>query len=292
MTATTVAPVGPSSPTGHTTVAAVIGDPVRHSLSPALHNAGFRAAGLDWVYVAFAVAAGLAPAALDAMRALRLGGLSVTMPHKEAVAEALAGRLSRSAAQLGAVNCVRRDDDGVTLVGENTDGAGFVDSLRIEAGVDPAGANVVLFGAGGAGRAVAAALADAGVDRLVVVNRSRERAERAVALVGARATVGDESAVKDADIVVNSTSVGMGAPSPAASLPFPTALLHARLVVADLVYQPLETPLLSAAKVAGARTVNGVGMLLHQACHAFTHWTGQPAPVAAMREAVLTQLSG
>jgi len=289
---TAAAPHGSAtgSPRGSTQVAAVIGDPVRHSLSPVLHNAGFRAAGLDWVYVAFPVAAGRAAEALAAMDVLGIGGLSVTMPHKEPVARALEGRLSAAAARLGAVNCVRRDADG--LVGENTDGRGFVDSLRHEGGVDPSGATVAVFGAGGAGRAVVEALAAAGAARIVVVNRDRGRAERAVALAGGVGAHGSDAEVAGVDIVVNATSVGMGVGSGHPPvLPFDPDLLRQGQVVADLVYQPIRTGLLEAAEARGATTVNGVGMLLYQAAYAFELWTGVAAPVAAMRGAVLDHLA-
>lgn len=275
-------------PAGSTRVAAVIGDPVRHSFSPILHNAGFQAAQLDWVYVAFPVAQGQASRALEAMTALSFGGLSVTMPHKQAVAEALGSSLSRAAARLGAVNCVRWD--GNALVGENTDGDGFIDALRQELGVDPAGASVAVFGAGGAGRAVVAALADAGVERLVVINRDQARAQQAVTLGGQYASVGDQSVVGEMDIIINATSVGMGIhpidPRRQPELPFDPAALGPGHIVADLVYQPVRTGLLEAAERAGARTLNGVGMLLYQAVRAFELWTGHAAPVLAMREAV------
>ena len=271
-------------------MAAVIGEPVTHSLSPVLHNAGFQAAGLDWVYVALTVAAGGAPAALDAMRTFGLAGLSVTMPHKEAVAQALAGHLSGAAQRLGAVNCVRRDGD--ELIGENTDGRGFVDALRHEAGVDPAGACIAVVGAGGAGRAVTAALAECGAARILVINRNRARAEQAVALAGSVGVLAEESAVGEADIVVNATSVGMGVRPPApAVMPFDPRLLRAEQVVVDLVYQPIRTGLLEAAAAQGAHIVNGVGMLLHQAAYAFELWTGVAAPVGAMRVAVLGHLA-
>lgn len=295
-----VAPRGadPVAPRGATSVAAVIGDPVRHSLSPVLHNAAFAAAGLDWVYVALPVPAGRAAAALDAMRWCGVAGLSVTMPHKEAIAELLAGRLSAAAQRLGAVNCVRRaqpDGSGpgapVELVGENTDGGGFVDALRHEHGVDPAGASVAVVGAGGAGRAVALALADAGAERIVIVNRGTERARQALAVVGGRAVLGTPDDVGSVDIVVNATSVGMGQAPERADLPFDADRLRAEQLVADLVYQPIRTGLLVEAERRGARTLNGVGMLLHQAARAYTLWTGQAAPVNAMRGAVLSQLA-
>jgi shikimate dehydrogenase len=278
-----------SAPTGSTRLAAVIGSPVRHSLSPVLHNAAFAAAGLDWVYVALEVGPGRVPEALAGMRALGIGGLSVTMPHKEAVA-AECDRLSDDAAALGAVNCVVPDGD--ELVGHNTDGAGFVAALSAD-GVDPAGMACVVLGAGGAARAIALALARAGAAEVAVVNRTADRAEQAVALLGgvgrvvAPADAGES--VGAAGLVVNATSVGMGDPAPS-DLPLDPARLRAGQVVADIVYRPLETALLRAARTRGATAVNGVPMLVHQAAVAFELWTGVPAPVAAMTASVARQL--
>ncbi|MEZ5141883.1 MAG: hypothetical protein R2726_05105 [Acidimicrobiales bacterium] len=169
------------SPTGATRLAAVIGHPIRHSLSPMLCNAAFRAAGLDWVFVAFDVLEGRAPAALDAARALGLGGLSVTMPHKQAVAGAV-DRLTDEARALDAANCVVPEGD--TLVGHNTDGAGFLRSLAADAGIEPAGRRCAVLGAGGAARAIVAALGRAGAAEVVVVNRTATRGEHAATLAG------------------------------------------------------------------------------------------------------------
>ena len=270
------------TPTGATRLAAVIGAPVRHSLSPALHNAAFAATGLDWVYVALEVAPGRAAAALDAVRVLGIAGLSVTMPHKADVAAAV-DECTPAAAALGAVNCVEVRDG--RLVGHNTDGDGFVDSLRAEAGFDPAGRRAVVLGAGGAARAVVVALAAAGASEVVVVNRTEARAVEAARLAGAVGRAGDADAVAGADLVVNATSVGMTGAG-GVDLPCDVALLRPGQVVADLVYQPLDTQFLKAARSRGATAVNGVGMLLYQAARAFTIWTGVPAPVAAMRDAV------
>ena len=170
-------------------MAGVIGDPVRHSLSPAIHNAAFAAAGLDWTFVAFPVGSGHAGAAVSGMRALGVRGLSVTMPHKADVIPFL-DRLSPTAQALEAVNCVYRDpdDDGV-LVGDNTDGAGFIGGLRTDFGLDPSGCRCVVLGAGGAARAVVLALAEAGAHAVQVVNRSPDRAERAAALAGPAGSV-------------------------------------------------------------------------------------------------------
>lgn len=272
----------PRTPTGTTRLAAVIGAPVRHSLSPTLHNAAFAATGLDWVYVALEVEPGRAAAALDAARVLGIAGLSVTMPHKADVAAAV-DECTPAASALGAVNCVEVREG--RLIGHNTDGDGFVDSLSEEAGFDPGGCRAVVLGAGGAARAVVVALAAAGAREVVVVNRTEARAAEAARLAGAVGHTGSPAAVATADLVVNATSVGMTGAA-GADLPCDAALLRRGQVVADLVYQPLDTAFLQAARAQGALAVNGVGMLLHQAARAFTIWTGIPAPVAAMRDAV------
>jgi shikimate dehydrogenase len=271
---------------GQTRLAGVIGAPVRHSLSPALHNAAFEACGLDWVYVALEVAPGQVPDALAGMRALGIDGLSVTMPHKTDVAAAV-DICTPAAARLQAVNTVRRRADG-TLEGHNTDGEGFVASLR-EAGADPAGRRVVLLGAGGAGRALALALGEAGAADVAVVNRSPGPAATAAALAGPAGRVGSAADVATADVVVNATPVGMG--DGAGALPVDPALLRAGQVVADIVVHPLDTELLRAARAAGAVGVDGLGMLVHQAALAFTLWTGARAPVTAMRAAAERELA-
>jgi shikimate dehydrogenase len=274
-------PVSPLS--GHTRLAAVIGDPVRHSLSPAIHNAAFRARGLDWVFLALPVATGDVPRALAGMRALGIDGLSVTMPHKQAVAAGV-DELDADAAALEAVNCVWRD--GERLGGCNTDGPGFVASLA-DAGFSPKDRRCVVLGAGGAARAVVLALARAGAAEVAVVNRTREKAEAAVTLAGHIGRVAPVEAVDEADLIVNATSVGMGAMDPASGeLPLPGALLRGDHVVADLVVHPLETPLLRHARSVGATAVDGAGMLVHQAALAFERWTGAPAPVDVMLGAV------
>lgn len=276
--------------TGHTKVAGVIGDPVRHSLSPALHNAAFGHLGLDWVYAAFEVPAGRSADAVEAMRVLGIEGLSVTMPHKAEVAAAV-DELSRPAALLGAANCVWRD--GNRLIGENTDGAGFVNALRAQVGTEFTELAAVVVGAGGAGRAVIAALAEQGAS-VTVVNRSSAAAERAAAIGEAAATgrglisVGSPEAVRDADLIVNATPLGM---SPADALPLETLMLRSGQVVVDLIYRPERTPLLEAALAAGADTLNGVGMLLFQAAEQFKLWTQLEAPIEAMASAVGLRLA-
>lgn len=268
------------TPTGSTRLAGVIGWPVRHSRSPDIHNAAYRALGLDWVYVALPVPPGQVPAALTGMRALGIEGLSVTMPHKGAVA-AQVDVLTGDAAALGAVNSVRRDGD--RLVGDNTDGGGFVDSL-LDEGVDPTGRRCVVLGAGGAARAVIRALAVAGADRVVVVNRDPERARTAAQLAGERGAVGTSDDLGRAELLVQATPVGMGDDPTLAADP---VLLPDGAVVADLVYHPLVTPLLAAAEARGLRTVDGLGMLVHQAARQLQAWTGRDAPIDVMRRAAL-----
>jgi shikimate dehydrogenase len=249
---------------------------VRHSLSPALHNAGYEALGLDWVYVAFEVPAGGAPAALEAMRALGLGGLNVTMPHKSAVAEAV-DRLTPTAAALGAVNTVV--PEAGHLVGDSTDGPGFLASLA-DAGFDPAGTRCLVLGAGGAARAVVHALGTAGA-LVEVAARREDAAIRAAELATGRVVSSD--AAEGADLVVNATPVGMVA-NP--GLPVDPDRLGPGQLVVDLVYQPRETELLVAARARGAATADGVGMLVHQAALAFRAFTGEDPPLDALRAAV------
>lgn len=272
--------------TGGTRLAAVIGRPIRHSLSPAIHNAAFAAAGADWVFLALEVPEGEGGAAVRAMRTLGIGGLSVTMPHKAAAYDAV-DEATVVAAELGAVNCVFWRGD--RLVGDNTDGAGFIDAIARDPGVDVAGLRCVVVGAGGAGRAIVRALAGAGAADVAVLNRSPQPAVAAAALAGRVGRVGGAPDVAGADLVVNATSLGMGlgADEP---LPVDPGALHSGQVVADLVYQPLVTPLLAAARSRGAQAVGGLGMLVHQAAHAFGRWTGAEAPVQAMLAAARAEL--
>jgi shikimate dehydrogenase len=264
-----------------TRLAGVIGDPVRHSLSPRLHNAAYRALELDWVYVAFDVADGDAPAALDAVRALGLVGLSVTMPHKTAVAEGC-DELTPAADALRSVNTVTPLADG-RLGGDSTDGAGFCRSLA-DAGVDPAGRRALVLGAGGAARAVAWVLAGSGATVTVAARRA-PAAEVAAALAGGKAVAWDDrvEAARTADLVVNATPIGMAGDD---TLPLPPAAVGAGQVAADLVYEPRVTPWLEAAGARDAIAVPGLGMLVHQAALQVERWTGRPAPVDAMRAAV------
>jgi shikimate dehydrogenase len=280
-------------PTAASKVAGVIGDPIRHSLSPTLHNAAYAALGLDWVYVAFPVPAGRGGEAVDAMRTLGLAGLSVTMPHKQAAATAV-DRLSPTGARLGVVNTVSwaAASDG-ELVGDSTDGPGFIDSLRGDEGFDPAGCRAVVLGTGGAARSVTLALAEAGAGSVVVVGRNPAAAEACAAVAGPSASAagpGDlPASVRAADLLVNATPVGMGS---ADGLPFgmdPDSLASCRFV-ADLIYSPARTPLLTEARARRVAAANGLGMLIHQAARQIEMWTGRLAPLDIMSAAALAAL--
>ena len=267
-------------------VAAVIGDPARHSRSPAIHNAAFGATGIDWVFTAFEVPAGGGAAALEAMRVLQLAGLSVTMPLKAEVAEA-ADLRDDEVEVLGAANCILPLEDG-RLRAANTDASGFVSALRADAELEPEGLRVALLGAGGAARAVAWGLAFGGAADVAVINRTPARARAAVAVADAAARsgkpgrVGTIDDIAAADLVVNATSIGMGADS---SVPCDPNLVRGGQVVVDLVYDPLETVWLAALRHRGVEVHNGLSMLAFQAAAAFELWTGTEAPVEVMRQA-------
>lgn len=267
-----------------TTVVGVMGSPVAHSLSPRLHNAAFAELGIDWVSVGFPVPPGEVTTALAGARALGIGGLSVTMPHKEDAASAVDVRTPR-AARLGAVNCVA-DADGA-WEGDSTDGAGFLAFLARGGRFDPAGRSCLVTGAGGAARAVITALGDAGAADVVVVNRTADRAKAAATLAGPAGRVGGAAEASGCDLVVNATPVGMGGvPGGPDGWPVDPSFLHAGQLVVDLVYHPPATPWLEAAADRGATVANGLGMLVHQAALQIERWTGCGAPVDAMWAAV------
>jgi shikimate dehydrogenase len=263
-----------------TRLVGVMGFPVGHSLSPRLHNAAFAALGVDWVSVGFAVHPGRSTAALAGARELGIRGLSVTMPHKEAVAGAVATR-TPTADRLGAVNCVA--DEGGSWVGDNTDGAGLLAALARGHDFDPKDQRCLVVGAGGAARAVIAALGDAGATDVVVVNRTAARADAAAALAGPVGRVGTAGDAGSCDLVVNATPAGMGdVEGGPTGWPVDPGLLGPGQLVVDLVYHPPMTPWREAVVARGASTANGLGMLVHQAALQIERWTGHDAPVDAM----------
>lgn len=281
-----------------TKLVAVLGDPVAHSLSPRMHNAAFAAGGMNWRYVAFRVPKSALPAALRGLAALGFAGCNITVPHKEAAASAM-DELDPLAARIGAVNTVRVAGD--RLQGFNTDAPGVLDALRNDGRAVLEGSTCVVAGAGGGARAAAYALA--GVARgVTVLNRTESRARGLVqgltaAFPGGDFRTGDLSsegitaALDGADVLVHATSAtmsaAMGGGGGRAEWLEPVARsLRPGCVVLDMVYTPVWTDLLDAAKRAGATPVNGLAMLVYQGARSFELWTGRAAPVDVMREAV------
>ena len=281
---------------GATKVVGITGDPVRHSLSPAIHNAAFQSAGINWVMCAFPAEAHDpltdGERILSAMTVLGIEGLAVTTPHKQAVARALSLRGSAfvdpAAQALASVNtlvCRRDDRSAPEVFGASTDGAGFTAAM-IAAGVPLKHMRVAIVGAGAAARSVVDALNRAEVADIAIINRSSGPAKAAAAL-SPLARVTDIAEVREADLVINATSVGMGSED----LSIPVEFLRANQVVTDLIYHPLETRLLKEARKIGAQVVDGLGMLIHQAALQQRLWTGADPDLAAMRSAAETELA-
>ena len=279
---------------GKTGVCAVIGDPVEHSLSPVMHNAAFKKLGLNLVYVAFKVTRNGLKDAISGARSLGLRGLNVTMPHKKAVISYL-DETDSTAEAIGAVNTILNNQG--KLIGYNTDGNGAMIALK-ENGVSTEEKKMLILGAGGAAKAIAFQAAQE-VEELVILNRTSEKAEKLAELLfkkfGKKVKGGALSAevlkeeLKTTDILVNATSVGMH-PDVNRS-PVPSDLLRRDLCVMDIIYNPLETKLVKAAKSVGAKVVLGLEMLLYQGAVAFEIWTNCPAPVDVMKEAALNKLA-
>jgi shikimate dehydrogenase len=264
-----------------------IGQPVAGNPTQYMMEKAFVAAGLDWRYLTLEVPPEKLADAVCGLRALGFKGANFTIPHKVAVIPLL-DELSPAAEMMGAVNCVNRVGD--KLVGENTDGKGFVQSLR-EFG-ELTGKRVVVLGAGGAARAIAVELGLSGVGEITIVNRSAIRGEELAALLRERVKIsaqlvhweGDYAIPPEADIVVNATSIGLG--DAAARVPIDIASLRPELIVADVIFNPPQTWLLRTAADHGCRTLDGLGMLVNQAVIGFRIWTGIEPDAAVMREAL------
>lgn len=266
----------------------VLGDPVSHSLSPVMHNAAFKSLGMDCEYHAFRVCPADLSKALNGAHVLGFGGLNLTIPLKEKAMEIV--KPTDLAKQIGAVNTV---DFKEGIVGYNTDGIGAKMALS-SAGIGIKGKNILLLGAGGAARAIAFQLAKEGA-RITIANRTIERAESLVKDVKkiGKAESSDyenmKDMIQDSDILINSTSVGM---YPKISGTIVTSdMMHKDLTVFDIVYNPQNTLLLKEAKKAGAKTIDGVMMLVFQGAESFRIWTGRNPPVDVMEKAVRKQLS-
>ena len=270
-------------------VAAIIGDPVVQSLSPAMHNAVFHQRKLDWTYVAMEVHEDALAGVLQTLGDKSINAFSVTMPHKEKVFEMLStasndlGAVDESAKAAQSVNTIAISNG--RMIGSNTDGDGCCNAIE-QSGVGIAGSRVVVVGAGGTARAIVATLARRGASDIAVINRTESRAQDVIASV-AVARIGNVDDIATANILINATSVGMGSQETSVD----AAQLHSSLVVLDAVYHPLETTLLRDAKRVGAKTVDGLWMLVHQGALQQLAWFKEIGDVQLMRQAALDELA-
>ncbi|HVN67845.1 MAG TPA: shikimate dehydrogenase, partial [Candidatus Sulfotelmatobacter sp.] len=257
----------------------------------AMHNAAFKELGLELEYVPFEVEPEDLGEALNGMRALHVVGFNVTVPHKETVVPLL-DEVTKLARTIGAVNTV--ENSGGTLIGYNTDGQGFIESLKEDADFEPKGKKIVVLGAGGASRAVAVMLTEVGAKALVITDLLEDKAKELAEYLDAYEKTSCQflrlnspdlpAAVAEADLLVNATPIGMRPKVADSPLPAKCKLKKNTLVY-DLVYTPAETKLLKSAKAAGCRACSGLGMLVRQGALAFTVFTGEEAPIEVMRQA-------
>ncbi len=266
------------------------GDPIAENPTRVMFEAAFRKLNLQWMYLNINVKEGDLQNAVRGLRAMNFSGINLTIPHKVQVIKYL-DNVSDDAALMGAVNTVRRDSE--MLVGENTDGKGFITALTVDAAVDPKGKQVVLLGAGGAARAIGVELALTGVNQIVVVNRTEKRGRELTSLLNkkththARYEKWDRTyRVPDGtDILVNATSIGLF-PDVEARPDIDYESIVRGMSVCDVIPNPPRTPFLTAAEKRGAQTIDGLGMLVYQAAIAFRMWTGEEAPVEEMKKAI------
>ncbi|GAB6099061.1 shikimate dehydrogenase [Halanaerocella petrolearia] len=277
-----------------TEITGIFGYPVEHSLSPAMHNRAFSDLGLNYVYLPFAVKPDSLEEAVAGIRGLNIKGVNLTIPHKQQVIPYL-DELSEEAELIGAVNTIENRDG--KLIGHNTDGRGYIRSLKEDANFNPERKKALIVGAGGAARAVAFQLALEGVSELYIANRTIEKAEKLVKDVNNSLDlnqaqpiplVDDKLAdiIGDLDLIVDTTPVGMH-PKIDVEPVVSADLLHSDLLVSDLVYNPEETVLLEETKKIGAETISGLGMLLYQGVIAFEIWTGQQPPLQVMKQELI-----
>ena len=274
-----------------TRLCAVFGSPIKHSASPAMHNAAFAARGLNWRYVACEVDPKNLRAAIAGAQAMNFAGINLTVPHK-LLAVAMVDELDASAKKWGAVNTIKFENGRAT--GFNTDADAIATSLREDLKMDLRGAKVLLLGAGGAGRTAALRLAAENVAELFLVNRTASKAEAMCGEIqkqfpAVKVSVGHPKT--KVDLILNATSLGLKA-SDASPLNEKQFSLKQAAMVYDMIYRPAETALLAAAKKSGCQTANGLGMMLHQGATAFEIWTGQPAPIDVMRRALAENIYG
>lgn len=279
---------------GKTKIFGVIGDPIGHTLSPTIQNSAFHHLNLDYIFLAFNVKSEELKASMQAVRSLGISGLNVTMPHKLDVINYL-DEIDKTSRFLKSVNTIVNTEN--RLLGYSTDGVGAINAL-IENGVDLANSNVILLGAGGAGRAIAFSLAEK-VSNLVIINRDFKKAKKLAADLSLKfnKNISAESLstsclknnLRDSNVLINSTNVGMISNKKQSIVD--SNLLSPTLTVMDIVYNPIETKLLVDARKVGAKTINGIDMLIYQGAASFKLWTGKKAPIKVMKNAALKQIS-
>lgn len=281
--------------TAKTKILGIFGCPISHSISPAMHNAVIKAVGLDMIYLPFEIKSSDLKYAVGGIKGFGMLGVNITIPHKEAVMKLL-DDVSEEAQLTGAVNTIVNKDG--LLIGHNTDGYGYLSSLKQELNFNPKGKKIVILGGGGAARGILAALAKKGPKTITVANRTLARAVSLVKLfknkfpsIKFEAMSLDKNILRiyfqDTHLLINTTSVGMKKNE---ILETPIDALPKTAIVSDIVYNPLETMLLKKVKRLGLATHGGLGMLIHQGALSFKLWTGLDAPVDVMRKSALKAL--
>ena len=275
----------------------IIGYPIGHSISPIFQQAALDALGIDAIYEKWEVTPEGVGDFVNGLRAPDSWGINITLPHKQAVIPLL-DEVDEWATAAGAVNTIVNHDGRLT--GHNTDGPGFLRALQVETGYDPKGTRALILGAGGAARGILLALARGGVDSLVIANRTMERAETLAKLAVENGVKSEAipiagnvliKAAASADLIVNCTSVGMSHGPDEQGTPLTAAQIPASAIVNDVVYTPLETPLLMEAAAAGATALGGLHMLVYQGVLSFQMWTGQEAPADVMLAAATKEMT-
>ena len=282
-----------------TEILGIIGYPISHTLSPLMHNTAIKHLGLDYIYLPFEVKKENIALAIGGLKGLGINGINVTIPHKESVIPYL-DTLDENAKFIGAVNTIKLEDG--SLKGYNTDGLGFLKSLKIDAQENTKGKNIIILGAGGAARAIAIQMALEGAKSIIIANRTLERGKKLAKYICSKlkaqsskllkaVSLNDSSLIgyfREADIIINTTSVGMkNGDTPL----FPYDYISDRNLVCDIVYKPIETKLLKEASARGARILNGLGMLVYQGSLSFKIWTGHEMPVEIVRKVLTEELS-
>ena len=284
--------------TGHTRLTCLLGSPVAHSISPAMHNESFQALDLDYRYLAFDVKLEELEQVANSLRIMGARGFNLTMPHKNAMC-ALCDELSPAAKIIGAVNTVVIENG--KFIGYTTDGIGYLRALK-EDGIEYEGKKITMLGAGGAATSIFVQAALDGAKEISIFSRRSRFFERAEKIISSLASetsckitlydFSDESVLRseiaDSDLLINGTSVGME-PNPEASIIEDPTMFHKNLIVSDVIYEPRETKLLKLAKAAGCKTQNGLYMLLYQGAEAFKLWTGEDMPVELVKDKYFKQ---